>query len=83
MFAHTRSKPRYNNEARMFGALVKFVPDLREFQWTADGTKQWRCGGIGLSKENLNHSISQHNSGEKLDNDTQRNELWGNCGGCH
>ncbi len=43
---------------QMFGRLLKkYTPNLREFQKTIDGTKQWMYGGIGLRKENSNHSI--------------------------
>jgi putative DNA primase/helicase len=43
---------------QMFGRLIKkYTPDLREFQKTVDGTKQWMYGGIGLRNENSNHSI--------------------------
>lgn len=43
---------------QMFGRLIKkYTPDLREFQKTVDGSKQWMYGGIGLRNETSNHSI--------------------------
>jgi hypothetical protein len=49
---------------QMFGRLIKkYRPDLREFQKTVDGTKQWMYGGIGLRSETSNHSILDRKNG--------------------
>jgi len=51
---------------QMFGRLIKkYRPDLREFQKTEDGTKQWMYGGIGLRNETSNHSILVRNNGDQ------------------
>jgi len=43
---------------QMFGRMVKkYRPDIREFQKTLHGNKQWMYGGIGLQAETSNHSI--------------------------
>ena len=40
---------------QMFGRLLrKYRPDLREFQQTVAGGKQWMYGGIGLRSETAN-----------------------------
>ena len=42
---------------QMFGRMVKrYLPDVREFQRTVDGVKQWMYGSIGLRLENTNHA---------------------------
>ncbi len=49
---------------QMFGRLIKkYRPDLREFQRTVDGAKQWMYGGIELRSETSNHSILGRNNG--------------------
>jgi putative DNA primase/helicase len=43
---------------QMFGRMVKrYRPDVREFQRTINGTKQWMYGGITLRNEKSNHLI--------------------------
>jgi len=50
---------------QMFGRMVKrYTPDLREFQRTVDGVKQWMYGGVGLRNDTGNHSISEQKSCE-------------------
>jgi hypothetical protein len=40
----------------MFGRMIrKYRPDIREFQRTVHGTKQWMYGGIAL--RHSNHSM--------------------------
>jgi hypothetical protein len=43
---------------QVFGRLLKkYRPNIREFQKTLKGSKQWMYGGIGLSGETSNNSI--------------------------
>jgi len=45
---------------QMFGRMIRrHMPDLREFQRTVDGVKQWMYGGVGLRNNTGNHSISE------------------------
>ena len=53
---------------QMFGRLIKkHRPDLREFQKTVHGARQWMYGGIGLRTETSNHSILEGKNGHQAE----------------